>query len=220
MKTIVFDTGAIISLAMNDLLWTLRTLKQRFEVSFYIPESVKYELVDKSLNSKKYKFEAIMIQKLISENVLQVYKKINVDPLLDSVNSIFNIKNHNLKLIHLAELEALALYNTLNADLYVIDERTMRLFVESPLKLKRLLERKFQSKIDVNKQELNEFQAMFKNVKISRTTELMAVAYEQGLFKDFNVSKNDFLDGLFWALKLRGVSISGDEIKELVNTVK
>lgn len=221
MRSIIFDTGAIISLAMNDLLWTLPLLKKKFSGEFYITPSVKYELIDRPLKSRKYKFEAINILNLMNKGVLKVYDKLDVKELLDLTNSIYSIKNEHLKLIQEAELEALYLANKLNSDLYVVDERTMRMFVEDPKKLKSLLERKFGSVVDINKEKLNEFQNKFGSVKIIRSTELMAVAYERGLFNDFKgVSKTDFLDGLFWALKLRGVSISEDEINQLTSLVK
>ena len=49
MKNIVFDTSSIISIVTNDLLGTLKLLKQNFDVEFYIPESVKVELIDRAL---------------------------------------------------------------------------------------------------------------------------------------------------------------------------
>src|SRR3989344_1119529 len=179
MKFIVFDTGSIISLAMNELLWTLPLLKKRFKGEFYIPHSVKLELVDKPMEIKRFKFEAINI----------------------------------LKLIQMGEMEALVLAKRLNASLYFVDERTMRLFVEDSNSLRRLLERKFHDRVSVNRSKLDIFKKKFSSLSVARSTELMSVAYEMDIFKDYTVvSKNDFLDGILWGLKLRGVSISSEEI--------
>ncbi len=221
MKAIVFDTGPIISLALNDLLWTLPVLKEKYGGDFYLPHSVKLELIDKPMNSKKYKFEAMNILKLINKGVLKVHDKIEIHNYLHLANSIYSIGGRKLKLVHGGELEAFVLANQLKADLCAIDERTMRLLVEDANKLRSLLERKFHTKVQLNRSKLNEFKEKVCCVSICRTTELMAIAYESGLFKDFDgIKKRDFLDGLFWALKLRGVSISGDEIGELISAVR
>ena len=57
MKSIVFDSGPIISFDLNNLLWLLVPLKREFNGKFYITSAVKRELVDKPLEIKKYKFE-------------------------------------------------------------------------------------------------------------------------------------------------------------------
>ena len=72
MKTIVFDSGPIISLAMKNLLWTLEPLKKEFGGEFYIPYGVKKELIDKPLQGKKYKFEALQVLRLINLGSLKV----------------------------------------------------------------------------------------------------------------------------------------------------
>jgi len=61
MKALVFDTGPIITLAMNNLLWLVKEMKDKFNGEFYITESVKRECVDRPLTSKKYKYEAIQV---------------------------------------------------------------------------------------------------------------------------------------------------------------
>ncbi|MBS3112123.1 hypothetical protein J4459_02580 [Candidatus Woesearchaeota archaeon] len=221
MKFIVFDTGSIISLAMNELLWTLPLLKKRFKGEFYIPHSVKLELVDKPMEIKRFKFEAINILKLIQEGVLKVHEKINIEEEFNLVNSIFFIKGNPLKLIQMGEMEALVLAKRLNASLYFVDERTMRLFVEDSNSLRRLLERKFHDRVSVNRSKLDIFKKKFSSLSVARSTELMSVAYEMDIFKDYTVvSKNDFLDGILWGLKLRGVSISSEEINEMISLIK
>ena len=65
MKSLVFDAGPVISLATNSLLFILEPLKKEFNGKFYITESVKSELVDRPFEIKKFKFEAIQVEKLI-----------------------------------------------------------------------------------------------------------------------------------------------------------
>src|SRR3989338_1555612 len=71
MKSVVFDSGPLISLTMNNLLWLLEPLKRAFKGEFFIPEAVKMELVDEPLQTKKFKFEALQVQELISNRVLE-----------------------------------------------------------------------------------------------------------------------------------------------------
>ena len=67
VKALVFDTGPIISLAMNNLLWVLVKLKEKFSGDFYVTPGVKRECVDKPLLGKKFKFEAMRTLKLIED---------------------------------------------------------------------------------------------------------------------------------------------------------
>ena len=215
---IIFDTGSIITLAMNGLLGTVRVLKEMSKEEFVIPESVKQELVDKPIKGKKYKLEAIMINRMITQKVLRVEARIDVKNLMKLVNSIFSSKGKDISILQKGEVEALALVLKSNASAYVVDERTMRLIIEEPLSLKHLLERKLSSNVSVNENKLKQFQKMVGDVKVIRSTELMLVAYEKGVFNKYvkGVGKKEFIDALLWALRLRGAAISTDEINKLV----
>lgn len=219
MKSLVFDTSSVISIVTNDLLWTIRDLKKIFNGDFYIPNSVKFELIDKAKATKLFKLESIMVSKSIDDKDFISYQALNVDDLLFNVNSIFSFNGKPLHILDRAEVEALALVLRLQADAYVVDERTMRLLVEDPMALKRLLEGKLHRKIDVNKKLLKEFEEIYNGVKIIRSTELMTIAYEKGLLDKYVTKENtdkDLLEGLLWGLRLRGSSISTDEIDEII----
>ncbi|KHO51294.1 MAG: hypothetical protein QT04_C0044G0003 [archaeon GW2011_AR11] len=58
MKALVFDSGPIISLTLNGLLWMLRPLKQRFKGDFCITKAVYGEIISYPLHTKKFKLEA------------------------------------------------------------------------------------------------------------------------------------------------------------------
>lgn len=79
MKSLVFDTGPIISMTMNNLLWLLEPLKSKFNGEFYITESVRRELVDRPLQTKKFKFEALQVLKYISKDVLKVVSSNDIE---------------------------------------------------------------------------------------------------------------------------------------------
>ena len=222
MKALIFDTGPIITLATNNLLWVLRPLKEKFKGEFYITKSVKKELIDKPLKSKKFKFEAISILEYIKDNTLKIsnqkiYPKSEI--LLELANNIFKTKKEYLRIVSEGEMEALALTSILKANAFVIDERTTRMLIENPYALKKLLSNKLHTEIIIDKNNLKKFQKEINNINIIRSTELLTIAYELGLFNKYitnNITKKTLLDGLLWGSKLRGCSISSQEIETIM----
>lgn len=226
MSDIVFDSSTIISLATNDLLWTLPVFRKKIEGKFYITKSVKSELVDKPIHSKQWKLEAFMILNLLTKKVIDYYEdNLNdqTNKLLFLANNIFKARDNYITLVHLGEIEALALAIKLNA-VYAVDERTTRMLIENPKNLHKLLESKLHTEIQVDNKNLKDFQKEAKNIKIIRSADLMTVAFENGLLDEYTAEtplykdglKNNLLDGLLWGLKLRGCSISRKEIDEIM----
>jgi len=211
---LIFDSSSVISIATNNLLPQLKQLKKQFKGDFIIPHSVKKELIDNPLKGKKYKLEALIILDLLNDKILNL-KKADKNYLMNLSNNIFINKQKPIKILQAGEVEAIAMQNH---NICVIDERTTRMLIESPVKLKELLEKKLHSKVHIDIKKLNEFKELTKNTKIIRSTELMTIAFEKGLFKDVITKgkKKDFLDGLLWGLKLRGCAISSDEINEVL----
>ena len=104
MKSLVFDTGPVISLAINNLLFALKDLKNQFNGDFYITSAVKQELVDKPIRGKKYEFGALRVMQQIKENNIQIVESDEIDELtrrlLDIANSIYSAKGQAIKLVH------------------------------------------------------------------------------------------------------------------------
>src|SRR3989338_4468124 len=75
MKAIIFDSSTIINLALNNLLWILQPLKEKYKGEFYITESIKKEIIDRPFQIKRFKLEAIQISKEIEKGVLKVYQE-------------------------------------------------------------------------------------------------------------------------------------------------
>ena len=123
-----------------------------------------------------------------------------------------------MKVLHEGEIGALLLAKKLNADALVIDERSTRMLVENPRDLAKVLQAKMHTPVKINEKSLNQFSEMFKDVKIIRSVELGLIAYELGLFDKYAVNglKKDVLDGVLWAMKLRGCSITNKEIEEIL----
>jgi predicted nucleic acid-binding protein len=228
MRSIVFDTSTIISLVTNNLLWITEKLKHYYNGDFILPKSVETELINYPLTTKKYKLEALIIKDYVEEGIFKLYSSITVketaNNLLNLANHAFISKNHPIKILSLAEIEALSIAIRLKSDALAVDERTLRLLIENPDKLHKLLEHKLNKKIIINKEALKEIREKAKDVKIIRSTELATVAYDAGLLDKYISTKKHFhkelkktlLEGVLWGLKLRGASISTQEINEII----
>ncbi len=220
MKNIVFDTGPIISLVTDNLLWILEELKKKFHVDFIISHSVKEELVDNALKIKKFTFEGMLINSFIEKNTLSLFKEeLSIDFLEKCVNNIFFASKKPIQLLQEGEMESLLLCKKINADALVVDERTTRLLIEDYTKLRKLLEKKLHQKIAVDNQNLKKFQSIVSNIRIIRSSELLFIAFESNLLDKIKgrFTKKELLSGLLWGTKLRGCSISEDEINKIID---
>jgi hypothetical protein len=106
-KFLIFDSSAIISLALNNLLYLLERLKKIFPGKFIITQEVKREIIDVPLKIKKYKLEAMMISELIKNNVLELAENIiskgeilkKTSEICEKANHLFQANNQYLKII-------------------------------------------------------------------------------------------------------------------------
>jgi predicted nucleic acid-binding protein len=222
MKSIVFDTGPIISLTMNNLLWLLEPLKKLSDANFFITSSVKKELVDTPLNkTKRFMFEALQVQRYIENGTLQIAdNEIEEDTsdLLSIANNCFEAFGHNMNIVHEAEMSAIALFLQKDADAFVVDERTTRLLIENPRKLLNILKHTLHTKVKDNKDNLAEFKKITRKIKIIRSVELVTIAYEKGLLDKYLTStpKNILLESVIWGVKLNGCAVSKRELEQIM----
>lgn len=229
MKALVFDASSIITLSMNGLLDYLRLLKKEYKGKFFIPKSVKKEVVDKPLNTKRFKLEGLRVLDTIKDGYIEIYYNKKIDKLTKELlylsNHIYQAHGNWIRILQEGEIGALALCLYLNADAFVVDERTMRMLIEEPDNLAELLSKKLRTKISVNDKNLSKFKAISNEVKIIRSVELMSVAFEKGMLDKYSARvgkklsdknlRRELLDGLLWGLKLRGCAISVDEINKM-----
>ena len=221
MKALIFDSGTLITLSMNCMLDIVRELKKGFDGKFLITKEVKYEIVDRPLNIKKYKLGALRLKSLIDEGILEFPVSLGIEDneisrltneLLKSSNSIFSSEKRPIHIIDLGEASILALNFLLNNKginvMIAMDERTTRMLSEKPENLKNLLEHKLHTKLKQEKSSGD----FFKSLTFVRSTELIYVAFKKGIIK--NQSK-EMLDAMLYSAKFKGASISGDEIKEM-----
>jgi predicted nucleic acid-binding protein len=225
MKKIVFDTGPIISLAMNNLLWILEPLKKKSNLGFYITKSVKKELVDVPLNkTKRFKFEALQVLHYIENGTLKIIDNAEIknqtSKLLSTANNCFKAFGHNMNLIHDAEMSSIALYLQKKADAFVVDEKTTRLLIENPKKLHNILRHKLHTKVEMNSKNVRDFRKLAENVHMIRSVELAIIAYEKGLLDkylpDIQNPKKTLLESVLWGIKLHGCAVSKKEIEQIV----
>jgi hypothetical protein len=224
MKSLIFDAGPVISLTTNNLLWLLEPLKGIFKGEFQIPPAVKVELVDRPLQSHRFKFEALQVMNIIRSGVFSVVENPNIkllaEELLDLANHTFKTRGNWLTIFHYAEMEVLASAIVLNASAVVIDERTTKQLVESPNALQKTLEENMRSKVFVNQQNLDKIRNWVKSVRVIRSVELAVIAYEKGLLNNYIPDEKDakktLVESLLWGVKLRGCAVSRPEIDEIV----
>jgi len=224
MKSLIFDTGPLISLTLNNLLWTLEPLKKEFNGEFYIGKITKKEIIDKPLATKQFKFEALQVLQMINNGVLKVIddekiRKKAID-LLDIANVCFKARGNPIQICHLGEMESVAAALIFGTNAVVIDERTTRVLIESPERLANLLERKLHTPVAIDHGKLNEFSNEVRKIQVLRSVELMTIAYERGILDRFAAKipnpQKELLDGVLWGLKINGCAISGKEIEEIL----
>lgn len=218
MKVIVFDSGPIITFALNSLLPLFRFLKEEYKGSFYIPNDVEKEIIEQPSKSKRFAFESYLIRGLLKDDTLElfdtkVYQQ-ETEIITSLANSIYSINKRDLTILNAGELDALVLAKNLNAEAVVVDERTTRLILENPYRLKKTLTKKFHGKVVINKERLKEFERHFSTLKIIRSVELALIGLDKGYFDSMInfENKEDFVKSLLWALKLNGSAVSEREI--------
>jgi predicted nucleic acid-binding protein len=224
MKSLIFDSGPIISLTLTHLMWTLDLLKKQFNGNFYIPLAVKKELIDIPLESKRFKFEALHTLRYIKKNTITIYCENNYEDEKNKImylaNNIFSSEGSYIQIIHDGEAEVLALAKKINAEAIVIDERTTRELIENPWKVKELLSVKLHRKVDVNQENFDKLRNITSSLKVIRSVELIIANYHLGILDRYlpegEYNKETLLDAIITGLKLNGCAIPEENIPKLI----
>ena len=222
MKAIVFDSGPVISLTVNNLLGLLTSLKERYNGCFSITDSVRKELIERPLETKKFKFEALQVLRCIKFDVLTVHESPRdlTIKLLDLANKAYIAKGNCVQVVHYAEMSSLAAAILNEADAFVVDERNTRLLLEEPERLAEILSRRLHTEKKVNKKNLDELRRLAKGIRLIRSVELITVSFEMGLLDKYVVdipnARKTLLEAVLWGVKLNGCSVSEEEIDEIL----
>jgi len=221
-KALFFDTGPIITLVMSRLVWILPELKKKYGGKFYITPSVKRELITRPMDIKRFQFEALQALKLIKDGVLEVYENVpqkEVSRLHALANSSFKIGDQNMEVVQSGEIESVVCALQAGAEAMVMDERTMRLFIENNKEMKALLERRFQKAVSVDTENMKQFSQELGEIQIIRSIELVGVAYKMKLLDSYlPVQKNGrevLLEAVLWAAKYNGAAVTEHEVEEI-----
>ncbi|MFH1221730.1 MAG: hypothetical protein V1492_01460 [Candidatus Micrarchaeota archaeon] len=217
-KYIVCDSGSLITLTSacnTDLLYFF---KNKFNVNFVIPSGVEDEVVTYPLGKgiKKYMQSALRIKNAINDGVITVLgieqTAHDRDSILTMGNNLFFARGKSIKLLDLGETEMLALAKEIGADTVMLDERTMRMLIEAPFRLKEHMEEELKVNIMVNRTNLNEFSNYAKGLLALRSSELIILGYEHGFFDKFHGMEKQALEAALYSARFSGCSISFNEI--------
>lgn len=223
---VICDSGIFISLTSSCLIDILYFFSNKKTVRFVIPPAVEEEMVDYPMNRriKRYLFSAIRIKDAINDGVVTKIEKENIshegERIMEFANNLFFLRGKPLKLIQRGESEMLALAFELGVENLLVDERTTRMLVEAPFRLKEHLEHEFGVNVMVNKRNLNELSKRIGSLNIIRSSELVAVAYEHGFFRKFGDMEKEAFEAALYRIKFSGCSIGFDEIKDCLKQVK
>jgi predicted nucleic acid-binding protein len=231
-EVIIVDSSSIISLSSNCLLGILSRLKSEFDVRFVVGRKVLNETVVKAIDSKKFRLEGFRILELIKSGVIEFVENDDVkrltDDIIRSCNKCFVAKGNPIQIIHWGEAEMLALAKHLGARVVLMDERTTRLFLESPESLRERQEKKLHTRVDIVSGELEKVKGLIGDLKVVRSIEVGVFAFENGFLASFEGEsllklenkRQRILAGVLWGLKLKGCAVTVEEIDSYLNLVK
>jgi len=221
MKALIFDSGSLINLSMNGLLYIVEDLKKIFKGKFLITRAVKYEIIDRPINVQRFELGALQIQSLLDKGVLELPTAVKIDEqeieretkeLMDIANHFINVGDHWVNLVSPAEISCLALSNELKREgwetMIAIDERTTRLLGEDPQKLEQLMSEKLHQRAQIVAKDLR----VFNQYRFIRSSELVFVAYKKNLLR---LEGKKALEAALYATKFKGSSISFEEIEQM-----
>jgi predicted nucleic acid-binding protein len=217
-KTIVADSSSIISLAVNCMSSVLGELG----VHIAVTEEIYDEIISRPMNSKRYSLESLRIRKLFTEGVISIEEPEPslVRDVLETGNSIYRIDKHDLRLIHGGEAAALALMREKSSDVLLIDERTTRMMVEDPAVLCEVLSSQMSRRVFMDAGRLAHFRTLVPDVKIIRSCEVAAIAYEKGILsRNLGSSGREVFAAVLYALKFSGCAVSWQEIEDYLRAI-
>lgn len=223
-REVLCDSGSLISLTSSCLDGILYFFAENNGLRFVIPPSVEYETVKRPLDSnlKKHLFSAIRIKDAIEDGVIVVIDaKVENEAkrIMDAANGMFYIKGKPLRLIQFGESEMLALAKELGVENILLDERTARMLIEAPFRLKEHFEKEFNVNVMVNKTSYRELASRVSSLTAIRSSELAMLAYEKGYFSNFENLQEEALEAALYKVKFSGCSISFDEIAQYMYKV-
>jgi hypothetical protein len=208
----------LISLSETCLIDCLRFLKKETRVNFLVTPAVKHEIVSRPIQIPEYAFSAVRLKKLLEDGIADVVSVPDLAQktkrVLSVANKVYSVAGTPLEVLHEGEAESLAVFQGIDASALLVDEKTTRLMVENPLKLRERISGEYRHGVQFNEGPLREWREIAKDLTILRSSELLAVAGECGFFDDYGGSADEALNAAFIALRNAGCSLTSDELRE------
>ncbi len=214
-EPVVADSGPLISMAENCLLWVLDLIDN----PIIIPKGVEYEAITHPMEIYKYELNALRIREAVLSGSIIVDEtpiKSETKEILKLSNRLITYKKRPLTIIQEGEAEVIALALKKGYKTVAIDERTARLLVEDPLQIKEYMENRLGLELETNKEIASIIEEKINGINVIRSSEIVTFAFESGLVS-YETDNKTMLEALLYGIKSSGCAITRDEIKEYLN---
>jgi predicted nucleic acid-binding protein len=225
MKTIVFDSSSLISLSSSCLFNAIGEMFKSLGIEAVISKEVEAESVLTPINIKRLELNAMRIKHGIDAGWIKVAgldEKGHAEmlALIEKANRCFSTSEGNVTILQKGEVEALVLAEKTGAVALAVDERTARMLVEEPERLRRLLEARQECSVKKDQQIALEISGRFAGLKIVRSSEIAALAFEKGFLAKEIGEGEKALEAALYSLKYQGCALSSDEIEDFLERPK
>ncbi|MFH1234667.1 MAG: hypothetical protein V1493_03580, partial [Candidatus Diapherotrites archaeon] len=225
MKTIVFDSSSLISLSSSCLFNAAGEMFKSLGIEAVISSGVEAESVITPINIKRLELNAIRIKHGIDSGWMRVAGldekgDAEILALTEKANRCFSTSQGDITIMHRGEVEALVLAEKTGAIALAVDERTARMLVEEPERLRKLLEARHECTVKKNQQLTSEISERFAGLKIVRSSEIAALAFEKGFLSKEIGEGEKALEAALYSLKYQGCALSSDEIEDFLEMLK
>jgi len=218
MAKIVCDSSSLISLADTCNIGALAFLREKAGWKFAISPMVREEIIGVPSKIKALEYSAVRIRKMVDDGIVTVESApalaARTSQVMDAANRLYLVGGKPLKVLHEGEAESIALLSFSGAKALLIDEKTTRLIIEDPLKLKEMTEGEYAEKLVLDLAAHEKFRALFPQTAIIRSSEILATAARRGYFKNFGAYEEEAFHSSIYALRAAGCSLAGDELQE------
>ena len=223
-RAVLCDSSSIITLVDSCLGGIFNFLGEKTGVDFFITPGVKSEIIDRplSIKMKAYQLSALRMKRMLEEgklNMINAETSSLTDRIMKLANNMFFIGNKPIHLIDWGETDLIATAELLNIDVLLVDERTTRMLIEAPFRIKEHLEEELNTSIGLNEPNFRDFEQHVKGIRVIRSVELIGVAYERGFFDDFKEDRKRALEAALYKAKYSGCSVRFDEIEKLLRII-
>ena len=219
MPKAVIDSGTMITFSSTCLMNVFKNFVRHNKIELIVSSTVADESVWRPISNKRFALNAARIKHAFNDktvNVVESNSEVRVleGKILATANTCFSTKFGPLKIIQQGEAEALALSRIYGAKALFVDERTTRSLIENPSRLKQVLEKKQHTGIFADDQKIQEFRDIFPDLKIFRSVDIIALAYEQDLFGNELDRGKIELQAALYSAKYAGCAVSEKEIED------